>query len=97
VTFDGSAGNPLQLKSLLQQELFKRGILWGGSHNMSFSHTDADVAATLDAYREALPLVHDAVRNGGVTAALRGIPVDPVFRRTGNFNTKPAVPAGGRS
>ncbi len=97
VTFDGSAGNPLHVKSLLQQELFKRGILWGGSHNMSFSHTDADIAATLDAYREALPLVHDAVRSGSVAAALRGIPVDPVFRRTGNFNTKPAVPAGGRS
>jgi glutamate-1-semialdehyde 2,1-aminomutase len=96
VTFDASAGNPLEVKSLLQQELFKRGILWGGSHNMSFSHTDGDVAYTLEAYRGALPLVHEAVRTGNVAGHLRGVPVDPVFRRTGNFNMKPAVPAGGR-
>ncbi len=96
VTFDASAGNVLEVKSLLQQELFKRGILWGGSHNMSFSHTDADVAWTIEAYREALPVVRDAVASGNAARFLRGVPVDPVFRRTGNFNTKPAVPAGGR-
>ena len=96
VSFDASAGNPLEVKSLLQQELFKRGILWGGSHNMSFSHADADVDYTIGAYREALPLVHEAVSARNVAGALRGVPVDPVFRRTGNFNMKPAVPAGGR-
>jgi glutamate-1-semialdehyde 2,1-aminomutase len=96
VTFDPHAGNPLEVKSLLQQELFKRGILWGGSHNMSFSHTDADIAYTIEAYRSALPVVREAVQSGTVGRFLKGIPVDPVFRRTGNFNTKPAVPAGGR-
>jgi glutamate-1-semialdehyde 2,1-aminomutase len=96
VAFDRSAGNPLEVKSLLQQELFKRGILWGGSHNMSFSHTDADVAYTIDAYREALPIVHEAVASGNVGRFLKGAAVDPVFRRTGNFNTKPAVHAGSR-
>ncbi|HTY60414.1 MAG TPA: aminotransferase class III-fold pyridoxal phosphate-dependent enzyme [Bacteroidota bacterium] len=96
VSFDKDAGNPLEIKSLLQQELFKRGILWGGSHNMSFSHTDADVAHTIEAYGEALPLVHEAVSSGNVGRFLKGTPVDPVFRRTGNFNTKPAVHAGSR-
>ena len=96
VTFDQAAGNPLEVKSLLQQELFKRGILWGGSHNMSYSHTDADVEYTLAAYREALPVVAEAVAARQVSRYLKGTPVDPVFRRTGNFNTKPAVHAGGR-
>ena len=96
VTFDPGAGNPLEVKSLLQQELFKRGILWGGSHNMSFSHSDGDVAYTLEAYRGALPVLHDAVKTGTIGRFLRGLPVDPVFRRTGNFNTKPAVASGGR-
>ena len=96
VSFGAAAGNALEVKSLLQQELFKRGILWGGSHNMSFSHTDADVEYTLDAYREALPVVAEAVAAGAVGRYLRGKPVDPVFRRTGNFNTKPAVHAGSR-
>jgi len=96
VSFDASAGNPLEVKSLLQQELFRRGILWGGSHNMSFSHTDGDVAYTLEAYSGALPVVHEAVMTGTVGRHLRGPAVEPVFRRTGNFNTKPAVAAGGR-
>jgi glutamate-1-semialdehyde aminotransferase len=89
VTFDASAGNPLELKSYVQQELIKRGILWGGFHNMSFSHTDEDLAATLAAYREVLPLLKSAVEAGQVRARLRGEPVEPVFRKTGNFNMKP--------
>jgi glutamate-1-semialdehyde 2,1-aminomutase len=89
VTFNSGAGNPLELKSLLQQELIRRGILWGGFHNMSFSHTDDDVAYTLSAYREALPVLHEAVRSGSVRSSLKGEPVEPVFRKTSNFNVKP--------
>jgi glutamate-1-semialdehyde 2,1-aminomutase len=90
ITFDQQAGNPLELKSLLQQEMIKRGILWGGFHNMSFSHSDWDIAYTLQAYREALPVVRRGVDQGNVRSLLRGEPVEPVFRRTGNFNIKPA-------
>jgi glutamate-1-semialdehyde aminotransferase len=89
VTFDAKAGNPLEMKSLVQQELFARGILWSGFHNVSFSHTDADVAHTLTAYREALITLKDAVDAGAVRQALFGSPVEPVFRRTSNFNMKP--------
>jgi glutamate-1-semialdehyde aminotransferase len=89
VVFDGAAGNPLELKSLVQQELFRRGILWGGFHNMSYSHSEEDVHYTLDAYREVLLILRDTVRKNGVRQALRGEPVEPVFRRTGNFNLKP--------
>jgi glutamate-1-semialdehyde aminotransferase len=89
VTFDAKAGGPLEMKSLVQQELFARGILWSGFHNMSFSHTDADVAHTLTAYREALITLREAVDAGSVRQALLGSPVEPVFRRTSNFNMKP--------
>ncbi|HEX9006241.1 MAG TPA: aminotransferase class III-fold pyridoxal phosphate-dependent enzyme [Bacteroidota bacterium] len=89
VSFDAAAGNPLEMKSLLQQELIKRGILWSGFHTLSFSHTDEDIAVTLDAYREALPILKRAVADKCVRETLRGDPVEPVFRRTGNFNTKP--------
>jgi glutamate-1-semialdehyde aminotransferase len=87
--FDNTAGNPLEMKSLVQQELLKRGILWQGFHNLSFSHTDADVEYTLDAYREVLELLSRAVDQGSVRASLRGEPVEPVFRRVGQFNVKP--------
>jgi glutamate-1-semialdehyde aminotransferase len=91
VTFDAGAGNPLEIKSLLQQEMIRRGVLWSGFHTMSYSHSDADVAYTLECYRAALPIVDAAVRSGDVAGALRGEPVEPVFRRTGNFNVKPRV------
>ncbi|HJZ72642.1 MAG TPA: aminotransferase class III-fold pyridoxal phosphate-dependent enzyme [Vicinamibacterales bacterium] len=88
VTFDANAGDPLEAKSLVQQELFARGILWSGFHNISFSHTDEDVAHALAAYREALIVLKQAVDAGSVRQALRGLPVEPVFRRTSSVATR---------
>lgn len=93
VSFDASAGNPLELKSYVQQELIKRGILWSGFHNMSFSHTEEDVAYTLRAYREVLGLLKEAVDKGEVAMRLKGSPVEAVFRKVSNFNTKPVTKA----
>ena len=92
VTFDAAAGPPLVLKSFVQQELIKRGVLWSGFHNMCLSHDDEDVAHVLAAYREVLPLLKNAVDSGDVARRLRGTPVEPVFRRIENFNTKPRSP-----
>lgn len=89
ITFDASAGNPLEVKSLVQQELIKKGILWSGFHNMSFSHTDEDIEYTLKAYSEVLPFLKEAVEKNEVTARLKGTPVEAVFRKVSNFNTKP--------
>jgi hypothetical protein len=88
VTFDAHAGDPLEMKSLVQQELFRHGILWSGFHNMSFSHTDEDVARALAAYREALMVLKEAVDTQSVRQALRGLPVEPVFRRTSSAATR---------
>lgn len=92
ITFDASKGSPLEMKSLVQQEMVKRGVLWGGFHNISFSHTDEDIAHTLAAYRQSLAILKEAVETGDVRSYLRGEPVEPVFRRTSNFNMKPAKP-----
>ncbi len=89
ITFDASAGNPLEMKSLVQQEMIKRGILWGGFHNMSYSHSDEDVNYTLKVYREVLPILKKAVDEANIAGYLKGEPVEPVFRKTSNFNTKP--------
>ena len=93
VSFDASAGNPLELKSYVQQELIKRGILWSGFHNMSFSHTEEDIAYTLRAYREVLGLLKEAVDKGEVAMRLKGSPVEAVFRKVSHFNTKPVTKA----
>ena len=84
VTFDPKGGNPLEIKAYVQQELFKRGILWSASHNMSFSHTDEDIAKTLAAYGEVLALLKDAIEKGDLPSRLEGEPVEAVFRKVTN-------------
>jgi hypothetical protein len=89
VSFNSSAGDPLELKSLVQQELIKRGILWSGFHNMCYSHSDADIDYTLEAYEEVIPILKRAVDEKNVSKYLKGKPVEPVFRKIDNFNMKP--------
>lgn len=89
VTFDASAGNPLEMKSLMQQEMIKRGILWSGFHNICFSHTDEDIEYTLNVYSEVLLILKNAVSVGDVRGFLEGKPLEPVFRKTADFNIKP--------
>jgi len=89
ITFDGAFGNALEMKSLMQQEMIKRGILWGGFHNMCFTHTDEDIEYTLKAYKEVLPLLKKAVDENNIKEYLKGESVEPVFRKTSNFNLKP--------
>ena len=89
ITFDNSVGNPLEMKSLVQQEMIKRGILWGGFHNMSFSHSNEDIKYTLKVYKEVLSILKKAVDEKNILKYLKGEPVEPVFRKVGNFNSKP--------
>lgn len=89
VTFFHKQIDSLLLKSLVQQEMIKRGVLWAGFHNMSFSHSDEDINYTLFVYEEVLKILKDAVENDNVDNLLKGKPVQPVFRKTDNFNIKP--------
>lgn len=56
---------------------------------MSFSHSDEDVEYTLNVYKEVLPILKKAVDENNVKGYLKGEPVEPVFRKTSDFNTKP--------
>ena len=91
VTFVPNSVNPLHVKSLLQQELFKRGILWSGFFNMCYSHSDNDVDYTLEALEESMKIIKSAAENNSVISMLKGEPVEPVFRKTSNFHVKPKV------
>ena len=83
VTFDASAGDPLEMKSLVQQELIRRGVLWGGFHTVCYSHSDEDISHALTAYREVLPILKRAVEDRNIRSYLRGEPIEPAFRRSG--------------
>ena len=82
VNFNATAGDPLVLKTFMQQEMIKRGVLWGGFHNMSFSHTDADIEFTLNAYDEVFPILKEAVQSGKPETYLEGEVLETVFRKT---------------
>lgn len=82
MTFRDAGGDSLLLKSYFQQELIKRGILWGGFHNVCFTHTQADIDHALAVYREVLPLLKDSAEKGDTAGRLRGEPLQPVFRKT---------------
>lgn len=68
------------LKTLFMQEMFARGILTFGTHNMSDAHSDADVAKLLTAYDEVLPMMRDAVRNRSLAQLLKCEPLVPLFK-----------------
>ena len=89
LNFSPKAGNPLEMKTLVQQELLLRGILWSGIHNLCHSHTEQDIDYTLEAYAAVLPLLNYAVAKGEVRNRLQGEPLQPVFRKTSNFHVKP--------
>ena len=69
-------------RTLIQQELLKRGVLYNGAHFISWSHTDADVAETLAAYDAASRSLAGALPDD-VPAALEGPPLSAVFRPLG--------------
>lgn len=89
ITFNQKAGDPLILKSFVQQEMIKRGVLWSGFHNMSYSHSDDQINYTLSVYEEVLSIFKTTVDHNNVKESLLGVPVQPVFRKVSNFNMKP--------
>ncbi|NUO48471.1 MAG: aminotransferase class III-fold pyridoxal phosphate-dependent enzyme [Polyangiaceae bacterium] len=89
MSFADDRSSPLAMKTFVQQEMIARGVLWGGFHNLSYSHGDREVAQILAAYEEVLPLLSKALEERAVEKQLRGKMLEPVFRKTDNFHLKP--------
>lgn len=77
---NGKNYTALQLKSLLYQEMYERGILLNGGHNLSHAHTDEDIEKLLAAYRELLPLLLKVDEEKSLEQHLRGEEIQPVFK-----------------
>ncbi|MBF0137325.1 MAG: aminotransferase class III-fold pyridoxal phosphate-dependent enzyme [Magnetococcales bacterium] len=69
-----------EIKSLFMQEIFSRGILCLGTHNISYSHTIDDIDYLLSVYDAVFPILKDAVDNGKMKQTLRCQPIQPLFR-----------------
>jgi glutamate-1-semialdehyde 2,1-aminomutase/spore coat polysaccharide biosynthesis protein SpsF len=79
---DGRGCDPWVVKSFIQQESAPRGLLFSGSHNMSWAHTEEIIERTLQIYRDVFVLVAGAARPGeDLRSRLRGQVVQPVFRK----------------
>jgi glutamate-1-semialdehyde 2,1-aminomutase len=77
---EGLPYNSWEIKTLFLQEMFSRGILILSTHNMSFAHSDADVAQLLAVYDKVLPVLKDAVDNRKMGQYLRCKPLEPLFK-----------------
>lgn len=71
----------LLVRSLVQQELIKRGVLFLVGHNLCYAHSDEDVEHTLRAHRTALEVLAAALASGEPRRFLEGEPVKAVFRK----------------
>jgi glutamate-1-semialdehyde 2,1-aminomutase len=69
-----------EIKTLFLQEMLARGVLTLGTHNMSYAHTEADVAKLLAAYREVMPVIGEAVRHRALKQLLKCAPLQPLFK-----------------
>lgn len=69
-----------ELKTLFMQELFERGILAYGTHNLSYSHSDADIERLLQAYDEVFAILTKTVREQALAQVLKCAPLQPLFK-----------------
>lgn len=72
--------NTWQIKTLFLQEVFARGILTFGTHNLSYSHTDEDINYLLSVYDQVLPILKDAISNKRLDLYLKCQTLEPLFK-----------------
>ena len=78
---DQAPWSAMQLKTLFQQEMLRRGILFSGSQFISLAHTDADIDRTLAAYADAMRTLRFALDSSIVDKLTLGKVNELVFRR----------------
>jgi glutamate-1-semialdehyde 2,1-aminomutase len=69
-----------EIKTLFLQEVFKRGILTLGSHNISFSHTKEDIDKLIAVYAEVLPMIKKHINNQTLLENIQGEILEPLFK-----------------
>lgn len=69
-----------EIKTLFLQEMYARGILTVGSHNMSYAHSNSDIDRILTVYDEVFPILKDAVDNSKLEKYLKCKPLEPLFK-----------------
>jgi glutamate-1-semialdehyde 2,1-aminomutase len=69
-----------ELKTLFLQEVFARGVLTLGTHNMSYAYSDEDISKLLKVYDEVFGVIKDVVREESLDKRLQTKPLVPLFK-----------------
>lgn len=69
-----------QIKTLFLQEVFARGILTLGTHNLSLAHNNEDIAILLQVYDDVFALIKDVLDTQSLDQALKCEPLQPLFK-----------------
>src|SRR3989339_438953 len=64
-----------EIRSYLQQESVKRGVLFVGYHHASFAHQSKDIEYTLQVYDEVFGLLKDALLSCSLRNKIEGKPI----------------------
>jgi glutamate-1-semialdehyde aminotransferase/spore coat polysaccharide biosynthesis protein SpsF (cytidylyltransferase family) len=80
--------NPLELKTFIQQECAKRGILFIGYHLVSYSHKREHIEFTLEVYDEVFSIVKNALENQNLVQKLEGEVVTQIFKNVGDRSVR---------
>jgi len=78
---DSNGQDSLLIKSLLIQEMIKKGIFMHPSVGyISFSHEKEDIQKTITAFTEVVPLIKKAITENNIEYYLNGKPAKPVYK-----------------
>jgi len=69
-----------QIKTLFLQEIFSKGILTIGTHNLSYSHSAEDISKLLEVYEEIFLTLKSAIEDLKLDTLLRCQPLVPLFK-----------------
>jgi glutamate-1-semialdehyde 2,1-aminomutase len=78
----GSPADGLLARSLIQQEMVRRGVLFNGNNFICLAHSQDDLDHAAEAYDAAFGRLAEGLGRGaaGVAALLEGEAVSPAFR-----------------
>lgn len=81
LTFKDTLGfTAMEIKTFFLQEVFARGILTIGTHNLSFSHSNEDILSLLDCYKNTFGRLRQELDNHSLRNSLRAKPLENLFK-----------------
>lgn len=68
------------IRTLFLQEMYRRGILTVGTHNLSYAHQQPELDKLFSAYEEVLALIADALSKQDIQQRLECKVLEPLFK-----------------